>query len=309
MYTNENNEDVETIRSKFPSNEPIYIVLIIIAILSTIGFAVLTILAILKRNHNNKDLFIFSNNFLIVNLIYSLASILNFSFEYNNKNYIYYNSNFLCMSQAFLLLFCSFSRDLWILFITIIKYITIVGQKNIFDNYRFYFFPFCVIGYGVPLLGMLFFYFQGKIGVAELDCWFIKIDKDDHSSKWYGTAFYIAKNIILAAVLILCIIIIRYLSKTLKLSSRENKKEAFKFGAKTLAFPLIQILFAIVPLIYMILLDFVTKSEILGILTLILASAHGVIFPLIYLFTSDLLKAQTENENELMKAITIDVDE
>ena len=59
----------------------------------------------------------------------------------------------------------------------------------------------------------------------------------------------------------------------------------------------------------MILLDFVTKSEILGILTLILASAHGVIFPLIYLFTSDLLKAQTENENELMKAITIDVDE
>ena len=95
----------------------------------------------------------------------------------------------------------------------------------------------------------------------------------------------------------------------MKLSSRENKKEAFKFGAKTLAFPLIQILFAIVPLIYMILLDFVTKSEILGILTLILASAHGVIFPLIYLFTSDLLKAQTENENELMKAITIDVDE
>ena len=89
MYTNENNEDVETIRSKFPSNEPIYIVLIIIAILSTIGFAVLTILAILKRNHNSKDLFIFSNNFLIVNLIYSLASILNFSFEYNNKNYIY----------------------------------------------------------------------------------------------------------------------------------------------------------------------------------------------------------------------------
>ena len=129
MYTNENNEDVETIRSKFPSNEPIYIVFIIIAILSTIGFAVLTILAILKRNHNSKDLFIFSNNFLIVNLIYSLASILNFSFEYNNKNYIYYDSNFLCMSQAFLLLFCSFSRDLWILFITIIKYITKLVKK------------------------------------------------------------------------------------------------------------------------------------------------------------------------------------
>lgn len=284
-------DEIERIRSEFPFNEPLYLVLLVIAFLSIISFVILPILSCLKSKPAQNEICIYTYIFLITNLIHTLAYTLNRSFKYKTQFKLYIENNILCYSQSIIFIFFSLSRNLWIFFITYIKYITIVKQKDLNLKYKTYLMIFCIIGFGVPLLFTLFYDFKDVLGLGEYDCW---IKEGEYK---YGVALLIIKNLITLVVLIFCVLIMRYIYNSLKMSSKEKKREGMKFITKTLAFPMIKIICEIVSLITTILLEiFKSVSKYLGYSMLLIGAIQGVLFPLILLFTSDLLRKDKKEE-------------
>ena len=90
-------------RSKFPGNEPMYIVLLLIAILSFIMLLFLLCLSHIARVKVTFRIMVILN-LLAANFLQTIGFILNFSFEYDSKYYTYFDSNFLCQTQSMLLI-------------------------------------------------------------------------------------------------------------------------------------------------------------------------------------------------------------
>ena len=269
-------------RSLFPGNEPMYIVLLLIAILSSIMLILLLYLSYIARVKVTFRILVIIN-LLAANFLQTIGFILNFSFEYDSKYYTYFNSNFLCQTQSILLIGFSMSRDFWVVMITILTFLNVFFNKEFTRKNWMVFGCFCVVSYGFPLMVILFYSYKGVFGVCELNCWIKKESKNDIGYPGYGTFVYIIKFICMGFVIILTVLIIKHLF-SLKGSPDLDTKAVRRYALKMLMFPGVQFLAGFVPSIYTYLLEVRHQTQLsLGFITLFFGSIQGILFPICYL--------------------------
>ena len=296
-------DELSQIRNSFPSSEPSYIVLLIIATLSFFMLILIAVIAYMSKNTPKFRLLIMLN-LLIINFMNSLSYILNFSFKYENKYYPYYDNASLCTSQGFLLITCSTSRDFWILILTFSTY-KIVNNNEDFDtiNYK-YLISFCVLGYLVPLLISCTFYFKKVFGVCDLNCWIKKEVVGQTTHAGYSSFISFLKLSVMICVICLMIILIRNLLKINK-DDKTFNREIMKLAWKLMLFPTIQFFAWCLPTIYSTLFTISpSASRYFGLATLFVGSVQGVLYPICFLVTSKPFslcckKKTTEPQNEL----------
>ena len=269
-------------RSKFPGNEPMYIVLLLIAILSFIMLLFLLCLSHIARVKVTFRIMVILN-LLAANFLQTIGFILNFSFEYDSKYYTYFDSNFLCQTQSMLLIGFSMSRDFWVVMVTILTFCNVFYNKEFTRKNWMVFGCFCTVSYGFPLVVILFYAYKGVFGVCELNCWIKKESINDIGYPGYGTFVYGIKAICMGLVVILTVLIIKHLF-SLKGSPELDTKAVRRYALKMLMFPGVQFIAGFVPSIYTFLLEVRHQTSVrLGFITLFFGSIQGVLFPICYL--------------------------
>ena len=281
------NDDISEIREKFPFNEPLYVILVVIVAFSLIlfvSFILLTFIAKVKVNLRINIIL----NLLVVNFIQTLSYILNYSFKYQNKYYLYIDNEFLCAAQSIILISFSISRDFWILIISYVTYENVVKDNFFKSNTTIYFLFFCVLGYLVPTGIILFYKYNNVLGICELNCWIRKENVGKAIFPGYSLFVYIFKFVLIAGVIVLTGLVIKYLLQVSE-KHRQLRREVKKFGWKMLMFPLVQIVTGLFPSIYTFLLSFFdSQPDFMKFATLFFGCIQGILFPLCYLFNSDI---------------------
>ena len=296
-------DELSQIRNSFPLSEPSYIVLLIIAIFSFLMLTLIAVIAYMSKNTPKFRLLIMFN-LLIINFMNSFSYILNFSFKYENKYYPYYDNDSLCISQGFLLITCSTSRDFWILILTFSTY-KIVNNNEDFDTInRKYLICFCLLGYLVPLLISCTFYFKNVFGVCDLNCWIKKEVVGQITYGGYSKFISYLKLSVMICVICLMIILIRNLLQVNK-NDKSYNKEIMHLAWKLMLFPTIQFFAWCLPTIYSTLFTISpSASRYFGLASLFVGSIQGVLYPLCFLVTSKPFslcckKKTPEPQNEL----------
>lgn len=269
-------------KSKFPGNEPMYILLLLIVILSFIMLLFLWLLSFIARVKVTFRILVIIN-LLAANFLQTLGFILNFSFEHNKKYYLYFDNNFLCLTQSILLIGFSMCRDFWVVMITIVTFVNVFYNKEFNKKNWMVFAVFCLISYGIPLVIVLFYVSKDVFGVCELNCWIKKESIDDDGYPGYGIFVYVVKFICMGTVIILTILIIKHLF-SLNGTPELDTKTVRRYALKMLMFPGVQFLAGFIPTIYTLLLEVMKSTSVsLGFITLFFGSIQGVLFPICYL--------------------------
>ena len=293
------NDAINEIRGTFPFNEPLYVILVIIVAFSLIlfvSFILLTFIAKVKVTLRINIIL----NLLVVNFIQTLSYILNYSFEYEKKYYLYIENDFLCAAQSIILISFSMSRDFWILIISYVTYENVVKNNYFKLSTTIYFIFFCVLGYLVPAGIILFYKFNKVLGICELNCWIRKENVGKAIFPGYSLFVYIFKFVLISGVIVFTVLIMQYLLQVSE-KDRQMRKEVKKFGWKMLMFPLVQIVTGLFPSIYTFLLSFFdSQPYFMKFATLFFGCIQGILFPLCYLFNSEIKTVfikKTKNED------------
>ena len=279
------NDIINETRSKFPGNEPLYLVLISFVVMSLLIFLFLIILTVITKLKITYNIGLILN-LLTINFINSIAYIFNYSFENNGDYFLYINSEFLCSLQSILIIFGSISRDFWILIITFIIYQNIINSKEYTIKNWIITLIFGCLGYLVPLIIIIIYYFSGVLGVCELNCWIARSSKEKPIPGGYGITVYVIKFISIALVFCLTILIIRHLYKMNNTTGLYNQ-QIKRYAWKMLMFPGVQFITGLIPTIYTMFLEsFNNPTKAMGICTLLFGCIQGILYPICYLLNT-----------------------
>lgn len=128
---------------------------------------------------------------------------------------------------------------------------------------------------------------NGVLGVCELNCW-IKKSPGKTLHFGYGAFVYILKFILITGVIVFTILISKYLLQVSKYD-KGLRNQVKQYRWKMLLFPLVQIVTGLFPSIYTFLLSFSDSNTLMGFFTLFFGTIQGILYPLCYLFNSDII--------------------
>ena len=138
------------------------------------------------------------------------------------------------------------------------------------------------------------------LGICELNCWIRKENVGKAIFPGYSLFVYIFKFVLISGVIVFTVLIMQYLLQVSE-KDRQLRKEVKKVGWKMLMFPLVQILTGLFPSIYTFLLSFFdSQPYFMKFATLFFGCIQGILFPLCYLFNSEIKTVfikKTKNED------------
>lgn len=289
---------IQAQRDYFPGNEPVYISLIVIVILSYFLFMLylyFTFKGKIKCTFNSSIIL----NLLCVNFLNTNAYLLNYSFFKDGQFYLYFDNDNLCEVQSFLTIFTSLSRDIWVVITIFVTFQSIVNSKKYDRSNLTMFLLFCLGSYIFPLLITILYGLRGLFGVSDFNCW-IKIEK---STSVYAFLLYFIKWICVSGVVYFSFRIIKNLIGLPK--DNIDNKTFLKQSIKMLSFPFILVVSNLIPFFYTFLsLCSVSISKYYGAVVVIVGGIQGILYPLCYLINSGALisicqkNTDTDNESE-----------
>ena len=264
----------------------IYIIILILAILCTLLTVTFVYLAIRMTSRKNILLF-FTVNFLIINLIHIISYvILKYPTVESHLNE-YGKASTPCKIQGVLLVFSAVSQEYWIASMVVIFYIIFIQGPHKIEANKTLWCCITFIVYNVVFLVLSFLLMiDNVIEPSNHYCW---IDGDFKNEKVSGKIYTnIVYGIRWAAITISIIFSIVIICKmhSLKTTLNEEAKQIKALWLKLVAYPIIQVVGAIIPTIFRI---FSLNSDPMKVITLFLGTFQGVLFPLCHGYSSGLL--------------------
>lgn len=262
--------------SSTSDTEPLYIIIAVIAILSSILTLSLFLFSCIIKKNESLMMFLVIN-MLISNLLHVVSYIINWV---DSNQQLIYNSSFLCSLQSYIMIASSISQELWVATIAIIVFLTIKNhsicvtiENNLKKTKLLFILLFCVF----PILLTLIFYCVNILGQDTLYCWFAKHNR----AKWivYGLRW--------GAIIISLFYSIQILRNVSSMDSEGEDGRIRTFGQKMIIYPLIQLIGAIVPTIYRIYVIW-DESRGLQIATVVCGAIQGILYPISYAWNSGL---------------------
>lgn len=152
--------------------DPVYLIAFIIVLITIVTF-ILVFMYKYFTNQKTPNTSICILHLLFTSILYSIISIINFNINRMNEHSTSPKEAFnepLCSIQAFILIWLSYSRELWsfIIIFSCIKFIT--EQRYItksIKHFHIYTIPLCYI---FPLIISLLFLFNDNYGINYLNC-------------------------------------------------------------------------------------------------------------------------------------------
>ena len=255
-------------------DDPVYIVIIIDAIISILLILGLSIISLIKKAKRT-NIFIFAFNLIIMSGIKNISYTLNWVID----NELLYKNNFLCKMQSTLMVVPSISQEFWVSSITLTCYLTIVKGKSLdqkFNN-KFLLFSF-LINDLVPIVIIVIYHILDVLGQNYLYCW-IKPN--------VGPACAIIQYVLKWSSILLNIYLTIRIVITLNRISGVDELETKKLkslATRMLSFPLIQLLAAILLTIYRLF-----DLKVLGKPVVICGSLQGILYPLCFGWNIDVV--------------------
>ena len=263
----------------------IYIIILILAILCTLLTVTFVYLAIRMTSRKNILLF-FTVNFLTINLIHIISYVI-LEYPTIDNHFINGTASIPCKIQGVLLVFSAVSQEYWIASMVIIFYIIFIHGPHKIEANKTLWCCITFIVYNVVFLILSFLLMIGNvIEPSNHYCW---IDGDfqgkNVSGQTYTNLVYgIRWGAITVSIIFSSIIICKM--QSLKTTLNEEAKQIKALWLKLVAYPIIQVVGAIIPTIFRI---FSLDSNPMKVITLFLGTFQGLLFPLCHGYSSGLL--------------------
>ena len=280
--------------NELPSITPLYITISVLAGLSTFLSLALFIFCCLTKG---KKSFIF---FLVINMLISnLIHVISYIMNWVDNNKLIYNSLHLCLSQSVLMIFSSMSQEFWVTSISIIVLFTIKRNADYLEiNRTKFYILFWILFDLLPFIATMGFRFGNLLGQNSIYCWF---NKESVATIWivYGIRW-----ISIIICLIFTILILKF---TISLKYEEQTEEIQviqKFGRKMIAYPIIQLIGAVIPTVNRLYLLFEDPNITLQKAAIICGAVQGILFPISYgwnsgMFSFVVRRCKNIQENQL----------
>lgn len=265
----------------------IYIIILILAILCTLLTVTFVLLAIRMTSRKNILLF-FTVNFLIINLIHIISYVI---LKYPTKDNHLINGTTAstpCKIQGVLLVFSAVSQEYWIASMVVIFYIIFIHGPHKIEANKTLWCCITFIVYNVVFLVLSFLLMIGNvIEPSNHYCW---IDGDFKGEKVSGQIYTnLVYGIRWGAITVSIVFSIVIICKmhSLKTTLNEEAKQIKALWLKLVAYPIIQVVGAIIPTIFRIFSSL--NSDPMKVITLFLGTFQGLLFPLCHGYSSGLL--------------------
>lgn len=260
------------------NTEPLYIIIAVIAILSSILTLGLFIFSFIIKKTESIMMFLVIN-MLISNLFHVISYIINWV---SSQTELKYNYESLCTLQSYIMISSSMSQELWVATIAIIVFLTIKNHSicgMIENNTKKTKVVFILLFYIFPILLTLIFALTGLLGQNSLYCWF---KTESKVSRWivYGIRW--------GAIVVSLFYSIQILRHVSSMNNEGEDGKIKKFGQKMILYPLIQLIGAIIPTIYRLYVGFVGESVSLQVATVVCGAIQGILYPISYGWNSGL---------------------
>lgn len=256
-----------------PFDQPLYIIILIFAIISVVLSMIIIILSLCAKNKLSYT-FTLILNLIFISMIHTISYCLNWT--YNNNNHTFF-PDILCTLQSFLLVSSTLSEEFWLTIITIKSYKMFISKTSIKLSISCLdYFIFFLLCYVFPLwVSSLYLYF-GLYGANNLNCW---VKSDNY---FLGLILYCHKWINAIITIIFSYKILRKFN-SIDITETKAIKDSKELILRVLLFPLIQLIGGLIPSIYTVFVAFDIQMDFLSVPTLISGASHGVSFPLLYL--------------------------
>ena len=85
----------------------------------------------------------------------------------NSSSQLTGSALYVCNTQAFFAIWCTYASIIWTILLSVYLYLLIAHQHSLFTRHAFL--PFYVLGYGGPLILIVWLYCTNRIGYAPFD--------------------------------------------------------------------------------------------------------------------------------------------
>ena len=255
----------------------------------TAGFAAYSIISTawisyysLSLKSHNTLLMMISRNILIANAIHVVSYVMNWVKWENNSPNLLYNYEIICRIQGFFMSFSSISQGLWIIFYIFIHLIIIVTGLAKKDVRKIKSYIFYTIGYILPIILCIFFFFNNSFGPNDIYCYFSRERSMETSVKQGQDITFLLRWIIIILIIVFATIYIYFIS-----CKKESLKE-HKFNKnltwRLLSYPVIQLFGTLYPTLYRYF--GLSKSYTNAYIIVLLGATQGILFPFCFFITS-----------------------
>jgi hypothetical protein len=255
----------------------------------TAGFAAYSIISTawisyysLSLKSHNTLLMMISRNILIANAIHVVSYVMNWVKWENNSPNLLYNYEIICRIQGFFMSFSSISQGLWIIFYIFIHLIIIVTGLAKKDVRKIKSYIFYTIGYILPIILCIFFFFNNSFGPNDIYCYFSRERKTETAVKQGQDITFLLRWIIIILIIVFATIYIYFIS-----CKKESLKE-HKFNKnltwRLLSYPVIQLFGTLYPTLYRYF--GLSKSYTNAYIIVLLGATQGILFPFCFFITS-----------------------
>ena len=266
------------------SDENIYVIYCItagLALYSIISTIWISYYSLSLKSHNT-ILMMISRNILIANAIHVVSYIMNWVKWENDKPKLLINNNNMCRIQGFFMSFSSISQGMWIIFYEFIHIFVILSGLAKRDFRRIKPYIYYTIGYILPIILCIYFFFNDCFGPNDIYCYFDKKRKTDEAVANGQNITFFLRWIIIIIIILFSLVYIYFIS--CKKDSLKDHKYNKNLTWRLLLYPFIQLFGTLYPTLYRYF--GLKQSFINAYVIVLLGGTQGILFPVCFFMTS-----------------------